>query len=228
MANFVRSQAIVLRRTDYGEADRILQLLTPDQGKISLMAKGVRKEKSKLAGGIELFAVSDIGFISGKSDIGTLTGAKLERYFSHIVEDYDRTQLAYEAIKQISKAAETVGEAAFFELLRQLFAALDDLKLPLGLAETWFWLQLNILLGLGMNLTTDANGMKLVEDSRYDFDESDMAFVYRPSGRFTTDHIKLLRLLSARPPQVAAQVRGVTDLVADVTWLARNLSPNNN
>ena len=46
-----RTQAIVLRRTNYGEADRILQLLTPE-GKKSVMAKGVRKEKSKLAGGI--------------------------------------------------------------------------------------------------------------------------------------------------------------------------------
>lgn len=227
MANPIRSQAIVLRRTNYGEADRILQLLTPDHGKISLMAKGVRKEKSKLAGGIELFAVSDIGFIAGKSDIGTLTGARLEHYYAHIVEDYDRTQLAYEAIKQIARAAETVVEAAFFELLRQLFAALDDLKLPLPLVEAWFWLQLNILLGLGLNLTTDANGMKLVEDSRYDFDGTDMAFVYRPDGRFATDHIKLLRLLSARPPQVAAQVRGVDALTTDVAWLARNLSPNN-
>ena len=36
------SQAVVLSRTDYGEADRILTLLTPDQGKLRLLAKGVR------------------------------------------------------------------------------------------------------------------------------------------------------------------------------------------
>ena len=52
----LRTKAIVLRRTDYGEADRILQLLTPS-GKRSVIARGVRKEKSKLAGGIELFSV---------------------------------------------------------------------------------------------------------------------------------------------------------------------------
>ena len=55
----LRTKAIVLRRTDYGEADRILQLLTPS-GKRSVIARGVRKEKSKLAGGIELFSVSDV------------------------------------------------------------------------------------------------------------------------------------------------------------------------
>ncbi|HRQ86596.1 MAG TPA: recombination protein O N-terminal domain-containing protein, partial [Candidatus Saccharibacteria bacterium] len=46
-----RTRAIILRRTNYGEADRILQLLTPE-GRKSAIARGVRKEKSKLAGGI--------------------------------------------------------------------------------------------------------------------------------------------------------------------------------
>jgi len=39
-----------LSRTDYGEADRILTVLTPDYGKLRLLAKGVRKVKSKLGG----------------------------------------------------------------------------------------------------------------------------------------------------------------------------------
>ena len=53
-----RSRAIVLRRTNFGEADRIVDLLTPS-GRVSVMARGVRREKSKLAGGIELFALCD-------------------------------------------------------------------------------------------------------------------------------------------------------------------------
>ena len=72
----LRTEAIVLRRTDYGEADRILQLLTPE-GKKSVVAKGVRREKSKLAGGIELFSVSEVVIHEGKGELGILTGAKL-------------------------------------------------------------------------------------------------------------------------------------------------------
>ena len=49
--------AIVLRRTDFGEADRIVNLLT-SEGKISAIARGARRQKSKLAGGIEIFAVT--------------------------------------------------------------------------------------------------------------------------------------------------------------------------
>lgn len=63
----ISTQAIVLKRSNYREADRILRVITPDRGKISLIAKAVRKPKSKLAGGIELFSVNEISYIEGKA-----------------------------------------------------------------------------------------------------------------------------------------------------------------
>jgi len=218
----IRSKAIVLRRTNYGEADRILQLLTPDHGKVSVIAKGARREKSKLAGGIELFALCDVTFIPGKGEMGTLTGARLDTFFAHILDSYDRLQLGYEAVKQISKVAETVDEPAFFELLKVTFESLNDAEVNETVIEAWFWLQLAILMGVGMNLSTDINGMKLVEESRYNFDEAGSAFVYSENGRFTTEHIKLMRLLSAQPPRVAQQVKGIEELISDCVWLARH------
>ena len=44
----VVTKAIVLARTNYGEADRIVSVLTADKGKVRLLAKGVRKIKSKM------------------------------------------------------------------------------------------------------------------------------------------------------------------------------------
>lgn len=216
----VRSKAIVLRRTNYGEYDRIVQLITPDQGKVSVIAKGVRKEKSKLAGGIELFARSDVTFTTGKGDLGILTGARLEQFYRSILADYDRLQFGYEAIKQVAKAADSLDEPAFFTLLDQAFAALDDETVPLQLVKVWFWLQLAILLGIGVNLATDDNGMKLVEDARYNFDEIQSVFSFHPKGRFKSEHIKLLRLLSAQSPKVAANVQGTDKLLDDCLWLA--------
>lgn len=216
----IRTKAIVLRRTNYAEADRILQLLTPNHGKLSVIAKGVRREKSKLAGGIELFAICDVSVIPGKGDMGTLTSSRLDTFYSHIMEEYDRLQFGYEAIKQVGNAVEAVSEPAFFELLATTFASLDNVEVSDKITETWFWLQLAILLGVGLNLSTDENGMKLVEESRYNFSEDSMSFVYHEQGRFTTEHIKLLRLLSAQPPHVAQQVRGVEDLIHDCLWLA--------
>ena len=54
-----RTRAIVLKRTNYGEADRILQLLTT-YGKRNVIAKSVRREKSRMAGGIELFSICEV------------------------------------------------------------------------------------------------------------------------------------------------------------------------
>ncbi len=216
----IRTKAIVLRRTNYGEADRIVQLLTPEHGKLSVMAKSVRREKSKLAGGIELFARCDITITTGKGDLGILTGARLEQFYRNIMSDYDRLQFGYEVVKQMSKAADALDEPAFFELLDQALAALDDLEISLVVIKAWFWLQLGILLGVGLNLATDDSGMKLVEDATYNFDSSSGALTFHENGQFNSDHIKLLRLLSAQPPKVAMQVGGMSDLIDDCVWLA--------
>lgn len=216
----VRTSAIVLRRTNYGEADRILQLLTPEHGKLSVMAKGVRREKSKLAGGIELLAVSDVTLVSGKSDIWTLTGAKMDTFFAHIMNDYNRLQFAYEAIKHVSRATEQVSDSAYFTLLYTVLEALNDATIPLDITVSWFWLQLAILEGQGLNLATDVNGMKLVEDKNYIFDPDVMAFVFHENGEFTTEHIKLLRLLSAQSLVLVSKVKGIMPLLTQVRRLA--------
>lgn len=216
----IRTKAIVLRRTDYGEADRIVQFLTPDHGIVSAMAKSVRKEKSRLAGGIELFARCDVTIGSGKGDLGIVTAARLDDFYGRIITDYDRLQFGYESIKQVSKAATAVDEPAFFDLLEQTFMSLNDLQIDVRLTQSWFWLQLAILLGVGLNLQTDVDGVKLIEDEKYTFSRSDHGFTKNQKGPFTGDHIKLLRLLSAQSPRVAAHVKGVQQLLPDVLWVA--------
>lgn len=219
----IRTKAIVIRRTNYGEADRIVQFLTPDHGVVSVMARGVRKEKSRLAGGIELFATCDVTIGSGKGELGVLTAARLETFYSHIMTDYERLQFGYEAIKQVAKSASLIDEPAFFDLLEQTFESLNTPAIDVDYVKTWFWLQLAILMGVGLNLSTDTNGMKLVEDARYNFSENDTAFVFYEQGRFTSDHIKLLRLLSAQSPKVAAQVKNAGDLLSDCVWVAERV-----
>lgn len=216
----IRTKAIVLRRTDYGEADRIVHFLTPEHGIVNAIAKGVRKEKSRLAGGIELFACCDITVGKGKGDLGIVTAARLDTFYGKIITDYDRLQLGYESIKQVSKVAATVDEAAFFDLLEQTFASLNDLTIDVRLTRVWFWLQLAILLGVGLNLQTDAEGNELVEGRIYNFSFSDHGFIENQKGHFTSDHIKLFRLLSAQPPKVAAQVKGVLSLIDDLVRVA--------
>jgi DNA repair protein RecO (recombination protein O) len=221
----IRTKAIVVHRINYGEADRILHLLTPDHGIVSVIAKGARREKSKLAGGIELFTVTDVTILQGKSDIATLTGARMSTYFMHILDDYAKLQLGYETIKQVRRAAEMVPEPAFFTLLAESFESLNEPVIPANAVEIWFWLQLAILLGVGLNLTTDNRGQKLKIDARYDFDPGTNEFIEHEQGRFSADHIKLLRLLSAQSPRIAVQVKGLELLTEDCLWAVRALRP---
>jgi DNA repair protein RecO (recombination protein O) len=196
--NQLVTQGIILSRTDFGEADRIITLLTPDHGKLRLLAKGVRRVKSKLAGGIELFSVSSITFVKGRGEIGTLVSTRLFKHYAHIVTNLERTLLGYEFIKRINKVTEDQPEAAYFELLNQSFAALDDLNQPLSLIALWFELHLLELAGHTLNLQTDDQGKKLDATQTYNFNFDRMAFGPAPNGRFQANHIKLLRLVSSR------------------------------
>ena len=218
--SMIRTRAIVLRRTNYGEADRILQLITPE-GKRSVMAKGVRREKSKLAGGSELFAVSDVVIHEGKGEVGVLTSARLVHFYRHILEDYDKLQFGYEVIKQVSKASETVDEPEWYELLQEVLVGLDAPSVPRRMVETWFYIHFSAALGHELSLRYDIHGTPLEEGKRYLYDVAEQGLRLHENGTIATDHIKFLRLLAAKPLHIVAQIGGVEAILPDCLLLAR-------
>lgn len=219
--NSFSTKAIVLRRTNYGEADKIVQLLTPDHGKVGAMAKGVRRGRGKLTGSLELFAISEVTLYKGKGDLALVTSARIIHFYGDILKSYDRLQAGYQFIKDISRIAESATGPEFYELLAQSFMFLDDADVQLPLVEIWFRLQMAALLGTALNVSTTAGNARLAPDRRYNFDSGDMMFVEHPHGRFTSDHIKLLRLLVDKNPKVVSHVGGITPLLEDSLWLAR-------
>jgi DNA repair protein RecO (recombination protein O) len=221
MKQFVTT-GIILARTDYGEADRILTMLTPDRGKLRVMARGVRRVKSKLAGGIELFSVSDVTFAPGRGEIGTLVSTRLIKYYRHIVEDINRTMLGYELIKTLNKITEDEPEPAYFTLLEQTFEALDDAGIDTDLIKMWFSMQLLRHGGHTPNLQTDDAGQKLDAAAEYNFNHDRMAFTPNASGTFTADHIKFLRLgFSGNAPKILQKVQGSAGLANAAAPLVR-------
>jgi DNA repair protein RecO len=222
------TEAIILSRTDYGEADRIITMLTPEQGKVRVLAKGVRRVKSKLAGGIELFSVSTITHMQGRSEqgLGTLISTRLNKHYPHIVDDLDRTMLGYDLIKQLHKLTEDQAGPEYFRLLQQSFEALDDASVPLPVVRAWFQAELLRHGGHAPNLHTDAAGSKLEAGQTYDFSLEDMCFSPRPQGgRFTADHIKFLRLAFAgTTPHILAQVQGAAQLLKPLAPLITSMT----
>jgi DNA repair protein RecO (recombination protein O) len=226
--NKYATEGIILARINYGEADRILTFLTPDHGKVKAFAKGVRKQKSKLAGGLELFSVCSLSIMVGKSEINTLISTRLKKHYGEIVKNLDRTNAGYDMIKLINQSTAEHPEPAYFELLRGGFEGLDDSDLDWRLSKLWFDMHLLQLTGHAPNLKTDANGKSLEKDTNYNFDIEAMCFVkpVRGEGVYTTNHIKLLRLaVSASVPKPLAQCLGFDSIVNELgkyTGLALN------
>lgn len=218
----VVTKGIVLARTNFGEADRIVTMLTPDQGKVRVMAKGVRRPLSKLAGGIELFSVSHITYLPGKGGLATLISSRLITHYGQIVTDLSRTMFGYELLKILNKSTEDVVGEEYFDLLAEMLTALNDPAVTPALIELVFSMQLLDFSGHEPNLQTDANGKSLEAMTSYNFDFDKMAFEPRPQGRFTAAHIKLLRLaLSGQRPSALQKIKDVQAIVPASLRLVR-------
>jgi DNA repair protein RecO (recombination protein O) len=76
MPGSLKTEGIVLRGIRYGEADRILHLYTPDRGRVSVIAKGVRRAKSRFGGRLEPFFRLELVLYEGKSDLLTVTSVE--------------------------------------------------------------------------------------------------------------------------------------------------------
>jgi DNA repair protein RecO (recombination protein O) len=120
-----RDRAVVLRKLDYGEADRIYTLLTREHGKVGAIAKGIRRQSSRLAGALEMFGEVDVQLARGRN-LDVLTQAvRIEG--PRIAADVERTAHA----SVIAELADRVTEErhpvdGIFELT---VAALRELAL---------------------------------------------------------------------------------------------------
>jgi DNA repair protein RecO (recombination protein O) len=206
----------VLRRTNYGEADKILNIITPS-GKITAIAKGARKSKSKLAGGVELFSLTDFVIHRGKSEFGIVTSAKMLKYYGEILSDFGKMELAGAILKKINQVAENSDSAEYFDIVDQCLRNLNN-GTNLVLVESWFLLNVAKALGEEMNLHRDESGQKLKEDTRYDFDSIQGAFVEKLSGEFGANEIKMLRFMTTAELDVVKRVKVEDEL------LRRNLA----
>ncbi len=121
-----RTEAIVLRRTDFGEADRLLTAFTPERGKLRLVAKGARKPSSRKSGHLELFSHGQYMVAVGR-DLDIVTQAETLEPFLSLREDLLRTTYAY-YVAELADAftAEQDENRPLFELLKDAFGWLCD------------------------------------------------------------------------------------------------------
>lgn len=219
--NDIRTQAIILRRTNYGESDRILNLLTPE-GKISALAKSVRKEKSRLAGGIELFSVSDVVIHQGRSNLGTLTSAKMLRFYGNILLELPRLEFASSCLRKVERAAEQTDNPDYFAIMQAVLAALDQ-SAEMEIVKTWFAFNLARAMGEELNLITDVEGAELNSAQKYFWDGTEMALRADERGRIGSREIKLARMLWDQNLATVLRIQQVAEIILPLTDIARTL-----
>jgi DNA repair protein RecO (recombination protein O) len=127
-----RVEAVVLRRIDFGEADRVLVLFTRERGKLPVVAKGVRRISSRMAGHLELFTQSELQLAKG-ANLDVVTQAETRNPFRAVREDLTRTSTAY-LIAELTDALteEALEQPELYDLLTATCRALcttDDPRL---------------------------------------------------------------------------------------------------
>jgi DNA repair protein RecO (recombination protein O) len=145
-----KTEAVVLRSMRLGEADRVLHLYTLDRGRVSAVAKGVRKTKSRFGARLEPLSHVELLLHVGQSDLQTITGVDLRASHQAAREDYYRLSVGLigaEAMLRLFSEQEK-NERAFTALTRFLDVldatpatterpALDPLALSFQLKLLW-------------------------------------------------------------------------------------------
>src|SRR5207244_7314877 len=112
-----RTPAVILKRMDLGEADRIVTLFSRDEGKIRAVAKGVRRTTSRVAGHLEPFTLSDVMFAVGR-ELDVISQADTLEAFRAIREDLVLTTHAYYLAEMVDVLTEDRMEnRAVFDVL---------------------------------------------------------------------------------------------------------------
>ncbi len=141
-----RSEAIILRRTDFGEADRLLTIFTPRHGKRRVIAKGVRKTTSRKSGQVELFNRAELQLAVGRN-FDIVTDAQIVDPYRRLHDELPRLSYAYYVAELTDKLTVDEEESQpLYALLVRAFEALDARE-ALDLAARYFELHLLNLIG---------------------------------------------------------------------------------
>ena len=152
MARTEHTPAVLLRSVPYGEADRIVTMLTASRGKVALMARGARKSARRFGGALEPYAIVEVEIAMGRGEVGRLAQSRVLRAFPKVLADLERMSIAAAGLELVR---ETVPDREpeplllpilerFFELVSEQTS--DEVRVA-------FALRVLALVGLGPNLS---------------------------------------------------------------------------
>lgn len=142
----IKTKGIIIKRINLGEADKILTILTPDRGKIRVVAKGVRKPKAKLGGFLELFRYNEYLLAEGRN-LDLVAGAYTIDNLAGVGQSLRSVATAYYIAETVDKLIEETQEInKAFEIVYHSLKAISQSG-DLDAIKSWF--EINLLTSLG-------------------------------------------------------------------------------
>lgn len=131
-----------MRHQDWGEADRLLWLFTLEQGKLRVVAKGVRKARSRKAGHLEPFTRVSLQLAEGR-DLDIITQAEAQETYLGLRDDLDRMAHAAYVVELLDRFTYEEGENR--ALFRLLVETLERLALAQDLSFVVHYYEVRLL-----------------------------------------------------------------------------------
>jgi DNA repair protein RecO (recombination protein O) len=217
-----RVNAVVLKRTDVGEADRLLTLLTAERGKLKVVAKGARKPSARKTGHVELFNHATMLIHVGR-DLDIVTQADTLDAFLPVRDDLDRLSYAYYFAELVDRFVEGEGEhPEIFELVLDALHWLESAE-RLPRTARYFELQLLDALGYRPQLYRCVNcGADLAPEENFFSPEGGGILnppcrdIYRDAVSIPVNALKVLRYLQARSFEQVQQLNLSVQVEAEV------------
>lgn len=148
-ARLYKTEGIVLRSMDLGEADRVLTILTPHLGKLRVIAKGIRRPRSRLGGGLEPFSDVHLVMAAGRT-FDVVTQVALEDPHLGLRNDLHSTAAAWYLVELADRFCEGAADSySAFGLLAQGLSALDATPGEVGREVVARWFELALLDAMG-------------------------------------------------------------------------------
>lgn len=202
-----RYTAIVLKKREVGETDRIYTFFTREAGKVASIAKGVRKSEAKLASALETGSKVEVMVVRTRG-MGKIAGAVLEESYPSLRQNFEALRRIVEALTTVNRLVELdEKDEALYHLLERYLGVMSLLSGTgradkLGLITEAFYFQLLFHLGYPLQLKVSVvSGMKLTPGKRYILSASEGGVLDQSEGSRVTDGIfvsedtiKLLRL----------------------------------
>ena len=176
-----RVEAVVLRHSDWGEADRLLTLFTRQHGKLRAIAKGARRIRSRKAGHLEPFMHVTLQLARGH-DLFIVTQADTLQAFLPIHDDLGKTSQAAYTIELLDRFTyeDETENIHIFQLLTKTLLRIEKEDEP-WLAIRWYEIQLLDLLGYRPHLFECARCGREIQGRG--------PVLFRPAGRCDLSHL---------------------------------------